>query len=239
MTFSNVHFILYRPQLSENIGACARALKNFNFKNLKIVLPRVSVPNEKIIATSVGAKDIVKNCKVYSKLEDAIKNVNYVIATTSRKRKKDLKYISIKDLKKLDFKKKIAFIFGPEASGLTNNEISYANYVIKLKTNPLFESLNISHSLIIFCYELFNILNKNLYKKKSNLKNKKITKKKLLNFINFLLKSLDNIGFLQPKDKKKNMIENLRSIFSKMELTEKEIRILSSIFGSLLKKKVN
>jgi len=64
MSFKNITFILHKPQLSENIGACARALKNFNFNNLSIVNPKPSFPNDKIIATSVGAKDIVKNINI-------------------------------------------------------------------------------------------------------------------------------------------------------------------------------
>ena len=65
MSLRNITFILHKPQLSENIGACARALKNFNFNNLLIVNPKPSFPNDKIIATSVGAKDVIKNAKVY------------------------------------------------------------------------------------------------------------------------------------------------------------------------------
>ena len=152
MSFSNVHFILFKPQLAENIGACARALKNFNFTKLKLVSPKTSFPNEKILATSVGAKDIIKSSKIYKNFEDAIKNVDCVIATSSRIRKKNYNYLSLSELKKIDFKKKIAIVFGPEASGLTNNELSYANYLIKLPTNNNFQSLNLSHCVILFCY---------------------------------------------------------------------------------------
>ena len=160
MSFSNVHFILFKPQLAENIGACARALKNFNFTKLKLVSPKISFPNEKILATSVDAKDIIKSSKIYKNFEDAIKDVDCVIATSSRIRKKNYKYLSLSELKKIDFKKKIAILFGPEASGLTNNELSYANYLIKLPTNNNFQSLNLSHCVIIFCYEIFKIINK-------------------------------------------------------------------------------
>ena len=58
MLFNNISFILHQPQLSENIGACARAIKNFNFKKLVIVKPKPIFPNDKILATSVGAKDL-------------------------------------------------------------------------------------------------------------------------------------------------------------------------------------
>ena len=65
MSFSNISFILNKPQLSENIGACARAIKNFNFEKLIVIDPKPSFPNDKITATSVGAKDIIKKCKRY------------------------------------------------------------------------------------------------------------------------------------------------------------------------------
>ena len=237
MSFSNVHFILFKPQLAENIGACARALKNFNFTKLKLVSPKTSFPNEKILATSVGAKDIIKSSKIYKNFEDAIKNVDCVIATSSRIRKKNYNYLSLSELKKIDFKKKIAIVFGPEASGLTNNELSYANYLIKLPTNNNFQSLNLSHCVILICYEIFKILNKKTNRFNSRYKSKPINKKNLNKFVNFLISSLDQIGFLQPDHKRKSMIQNLRIIFHKMNLSNKEMRLLLGIFSSLKDKK--
>ena len=237
MSFSNVQFILFKPQLAENIGACARALKNFNFTKLKLVSPKISFPNEKVYATSVGARDIIKSSKIYNNFEDAIKDVDCVIATSSRIRKKNYKYLSLSKLKKIDFKKKIAIIFGPEASGLTNNELSYANYLIKLPTNNNFQSLNLSHCVILFCYEIFKILNKKTNRFNSRYKSKPINKKNLNKFVNFLISSLDQIGFLQPNHKRKSMIQNLRTIFHKMNLSNKEMRLLLGIFSSLKDKK--
>jgi len=237
MSFSNVQFILFKPQLAENIGACARALKNFNFSKLKIVSPKISFPNEKVFATSVGAKDIINASKVYSNFEDAIKNTNCVIATSSRIRKKNYKHLSLDELRKINFKQKIAIVFGPEASGLTNNELSYANYVIKLPTSDKFQSLNLSHCVMLFCYEIFKILNKKNNRFNSRYKSKPINKKNLNKFVNFLISSLDQIGFLQPDHKRKSMIQNLRTIFHKMNLSNKEMRLLLGIFSSLKDKK--
>ena len=162
-----------------------------------------------------------------------------MIATTARVRNKNFKNISVKNLKDIDFSKKVAFIFGQESSGLSNKELSYANHVIKLPTNPKFESLNLSHSLIILCYELYKLLDYKNDKIYFSKKVKLVKKNDLIKLTNFLLNSLDKIGFFQPKEKKKSMIENIRSIFFKMNLSEKETRILSSILGSLIKKKVN
>ena len=112
MSFSNISFILHKPQLSENIGACARAIKNFNFNKLILVSPKPSFPNDKIIATSVGAKDIIKKTKVFNDIEPALKNIDYLVATTSRFRNKNVKHIQLNDLKKINLKKKVAFLFG-------------------------------------------------------------------------------------------------------------------------------
>ena len=92
---SSVTFILHKPQLSENIGASARAIKNFNFNKLTVINPKPLFPNDKIIATSVGAKEIIKNCKVYDNLELATKNIDYLIATSSRFRNKNIKHINL------------------------------------------------------------------------------------------------------------------------------------------------
>ena len=127
MIFNNISFILHKPQLSENIGSSARAIKNFNFKNLLIINPKPVFPNDKILATSVGAKNIIKNTKVFNNLEKSIANIDILIATSARFRNKNIKHISLDDLSKINFNKKIGFLFGPEASGLTNNEVSYAD----------------------------------------------------------------------------------------------------------------
>ncbi len=239
MSFSNVYFVLFKPQLAENIGSCARALKNFNFKNLSLISPKVDTLNKKVIATSVEAKDIIDSAQIYENFEDAIKGFECIIATSSRIRNKNFNYLSISDLEKINFKKKVAIVFGPESSGLSNNELSYANYVVKIPTNKNFQSINISHAVILFCYEIFKILNTKIIKFKSSYKNKKISKNELNNFVNFLVDSLDKIGFLQPKHKRKSMINNIRTIFHKMNLSDKEMRILLGIFSSLKDKKVD
>jgi len=101
MSKNNISFILHKPQLSENIGACARAIKNFNFKKLVLINPKPIFPNDKILATSVGAKDIIKKTKVYSNLERSLINTDILIATSARFRNKNIKHISLEDLKKI------------------------------------------------------------------------------------------------------------------------------------------
>ena len=90
-------FILVNPQLGENIGSCARALKNFGFSNLNIISPRDPWPNTKARMTSVGAFNIIKSAKIYNKVEDAVKKFDLIFATTARKRDVNKKHISRKN----------------------------------------------------------------------------------------------------------------------------------------------
>ena len=236
MSFNNISFILHQPQLSENIGACARSIKNFNFSKLVVVKPKPIFPNDKILATSVGAKNVIVNSKVYETLEAAVKKVDYVIATSARFRNKNIKHIKLDDLINIDFNKKVAFLFGSEASGLSNNEISYANYTMQIPTNPEFKSLNLSHSVIIIAHTVARIIKLKGSKYSKSKKVSLASKKDIQALTHLCISKLDQNNFFKPLEKKPIMLENLRSIFYKMELSEKETRILSSVFASLAKK---
>ena len=237
MSEKNITFILHKPQLSENIGACARAIKNFNFKKLVLINPKPTFPNDKILATSVGAKDIINQSKKHDNLEKALGKIDILIATSARFRNKNIKHISLEDLKKINFKKRVGFLFVSEASGLSNNEVSYANYTLQIPTNPDFKSLNLSHSLIIIAQYVASLIKlKNIPFKKSK-KVKSASKKQIQSMLGLCIKNLDEINFFRPKEKRPKMLENLRNIFYKMDLSDKETRILSGVFASLGKKR--
>ncbi len=237
MSVNNISFILHKPQLSENIGACARGMKNFNFQKLVVIDPKPIFPNDKIIATSVGAKNIINKTKSYENLEKSLKNIDIVIATSARFRNKNIKHIQLEDLKKINYKKKVAFLFGSEASGLSNNEISYANYTLQIPTNPDFKSLNLSHSLIIIAQYVSSILNSKVSSFNKSNKVKSASKKEIVAMANLCIQNLEEINFFKSKEKKPIMLENLRNIFYRMELSTKETRILSGVFASLGKKR--
>ena len=237
MSKNNISFILHKPQLSENIGSCARAIKNFDFNKLIVINPKPIFPNDKILATSVGAKDIINNSKIYDNLEKALSKIDIVIATSARFRNKNIKHINLDDLNKINFKKKIGFLFGSEASGLSNNEISYANYTLQIPTNNKFKSLNLSHSLIIIAQYVANVIKLNRTPFKKSKKIKSASKKEIQSMLSLCIQNLDEINFFRPKEKRAKMLENLRNIFYKMDLSDKETRILSGVFASLGKKR--
>ena len=99
-------FILVKPQLGENIGACARSMKNFGFSKLHIVSPKINFPNHKAKATSVGAFDIINKAKVFNDTNEAISDFDIVISLSARKRDINKRHISLEEFGNLKKKKK-------------------------------------------------------------------------------------------------------------------------------------
>jgi len=233
-------FILVKPQLGENIGACARSMKNFGFTKLHIVSPKINFPNHKAKATSVGAFDIINKAKVFNETNEAISNFDIIVSLSARRRDINKRHISLNDFVKLLKKNKnsnYGLMFGPEASGLSNKDLSFSNYVLQIPTSPKFKSLNLSHSLTIICYEIFKVFNEKLFKKKST--NIKISSKSKINsLIKHLLGLLDEKEFFLPKEKKHSMILNINNLIYRLEPNDKELRILASIISALSKKNI-
>ena len=234
-------FILVNPQLGENIGACARSLKNFGFSKLHIVSPKQSWPNNKAKATSVGAYDVIKKAKIYNNTYDAIKDFNIVISLSARKRDINKKHISINQFLKIIKSKKntkFGLMFGPEASGLSNDDLSLSNFVLRIPTSNKFKSLNLSHSLTVISYEIFKLMNFNKFDK--NAKNIKISSKsKISSLVLHLKRLLEKKGFFIPAEKKHSMLMNINNLIYRLEPNDKELRVLASIISSLSKKNIN
>ncbi|MFM8244656.1 MAG: RNA methyltransferase [Candidatus Fonsibacter sp.] len=244
INFGNIFFILVKPQMGENIGASARVIKNFRFENFRIVKPRDKWPNKKAISTSVGAKDLVHNSKIYKDVNSAVKDLHVVFGTTSRIRSINKINLSLKQaikiiIKNLKNNKKIGLLFGSEASGLSNEDLVNANYLMNIPTNKNFSSLNLSHAIAIIAYELFSSLVKKNLNTKTLYRSSLASKKELNNFLKFLIKRLEIIGFLKPKEKKTIMIQNIKNTFQKSSLSSQEIRTLLGIVSSLIKYKGN
>ena len=231
-------FILVKTQLGENIGACARSMKNFGFSKLHIVSPKINFPNHKTKVTSVGAYDIINKAKVFDNVEKAIEPFNLVIALSARRRDINKRHISLNNFQNIIKKRQnlnIGFMFGPEASGLSNQDLSFSNFIMQIPTSPKFKSLNLSHSLTIICFEIFKLMNENKLKK-DNYNLKVSSKSKVSAIVRHLVFLLENKGFFSPLEKKHSMLLNINNLIYKLEPNDKELRILASIISSLSKK---
>ena len=207
----------------------ARGMDNFGLSKLYLVNPREGWPNKKAENSAKHAKSIIKKVKTFTNLEEATSKFNLVIATTNRQRFLTKKtYNNFNALsKKFNHFKKIAILFGPENSGLSNQDLRFANDIYTIKTAKLNKSLNLSHAVSLISFEIFSLkLKSSKLQKKYEKTVEKVTKSELSSFINVLIDDLENRGFFNPPEKKDSMIDNIYSIYNKMALTKKEINML-------------
>ena len=231
-------FILVKPQLGENIGACARSMKNFGFSNLNIVSPKFAFPNHKTRVTAVGAFNVINRAKVFNTTLDAVDKFDIVISLSARRRDINKKHITMKDFLHILKKKrntKIGLMFGPEASGLSNADLSFSNYILQIPTSKKFKSLNLSHSVTLICYEIFKSIKNNTFNKIGK-KIKISSKSNVSLLVNHLIKLLEKKYFFLPSEKKQSMILNINNLIYRLEPNDKELRILASIISTLSKK---
>lgn len=212
----------------------ARAMENFGLSKLSIVNPRDGWPSKKAESSAKHAEKIINRAKVYESLENAVSKYDLVIATSNRKRfltKKTFYSFNTLQRKIRDFKK-TAILFGPENSGLSNQDIRLANFLFTIPTYNTNKSLNLSHAVSVMSYELFKSNNAS-FKNISTSNIDKVSKLEFSNFINVLVKDLDSRGFFKPIEKKISMIDNIYSIYNKTDLSRKELRMLWGIHKKL------
>lgn len=226
--------ILTEPQMGENIGAAARAMFNFGLTDLRLVSPRDGWPNVEAECNASGALE--ENCvsvQVFENLEDAISDLHFVLATTARSR--DLvKTVYTPSSAAREFRGnglKSAIVFGEERAGLTNDHITLCNGIITIPTNPDFSSLNLGQSVLLACWEWFNA------EEQAAPQNENVPaeKEKLTEFLNRLENELDAADFFKSEGLKPTMIRNIRSIFTRNDLTDQEVRTLHGILSAFTK----
>ena len=226
--------VLVNTQLPENLGATARCMLNFQFEKLRVINPKFSLNNEKILPICAGADRVIKKVKIYENFSDSIKDFNYVIATSNRVRSQKKDEISFRKLKEIILKNyKVAIVFGPEKSGLDNEDLSLCDYTIKINSNQKFSSLNLSHAVAIVCYNLFTLLLKKGDSNKEKLVENIAKKNELLSFYKILEETLDKSNFFNVKERKKITFQKIKNIFCKYKLSSEEVRTLISIFKKI------
>ncbi|MFT3986993.1 RNA methyltransferase [Aestuariivirga sp.] len=241
--------ILVNPQLGENIGTAARAMANFGIHELRLVEPRDGWPNEKALTSSSGAHWIIEKASVHGTLEDALKDVNFVYATTARPRGMIKEVITPEqagdDMRaRVGRGERVAILFGRERWGLNNDEVSLADVIVTAPVNPAFASINIAQAVLLMGYEWYKDQAETLGQQTPELAalegpglqtpdTRLATKEELYGFFGHLERELDEAGFFKTEDKKPGMMRNIRNIYSRAGLTEQEVRSLRGMVASL------
>ena len=230
--------VLVEPQLGENIGMVARAMANFGLSELRLVNPRDGWPNEKAIAAASRADHVIDSTQVFATLEEAIADVNHVMATTARHRDM-IKPVLPPDKaahalhEKINANQQCAILFGRERWGLENEEIALADTLVTFPVNPAFASLNIAQAVLLMSYEWM----------RGSVGVDEIEclspapipaeKQSLVRLLEHLEAALEDAHYFYPPARAEKMRLNLRSLFANSQLQEEEIHSLHGMIAAL------
>lgn len=235
--------VLVEPQMGENIGACARAMLNCGLTDLRLVRPRDGWPNEKAWASASGADQVLDAAKLCGSTAEAVADLNVVYATTVRTRGMIQEFVTprlaaqqLREHYRADHA--VGVMFGPERSGLTNDDLTFAEKLISVPLNPSFASLNLAQAVLLIGYEWFQT--GDVLPPEEQLhtgQTRPATKAELVNFFEHLEGALDKTGFFTTLEKRPSMVRTLRNALERMRMTEQEVRTFHGVVAALSGKK--
>lgn len=231
-------FVLVRPQLAENVGTAARAMMNCAVADLRLVTPREDWLSEKAIAAASGAESVLRAARAYDSTEAALADCHRVLATTARRR--DL----IKPMMTprhaagvmragISGGQRVAVMFGPERTGLENDDVALADAIVEVPLNPAHASLNLAQAVLLVGYEWFQAGVDRAPEELVTNGAEPADHAMLMTFFRHLEAELDACGFLRNADKRPGMIRNLRALFLRAQLTVPEVRTLHGVVKEL------
>jgi len=229
-----IKIILKDTQLAQNVGMVARVMLNFKLNNLILINPR---DNDVLInahPASCDALDFI-DTKIYDSLPQILDDTNIIYAFSARKRYLKIPQISIYDMFNEEFFKaeNKGILFGGEKNGLSNEDISYANYLVYIPTNDDFPSLNLAQGVGLFAYEVSKYMDKN----KVNYEgcddkaeqNNQLSLAKLNFFYHDLFDKLTKQNFFANEQRADITKMNIKALYSKLNLSSQEIDTLIAI----------
>lgn len=231
--------ILIRPQLGENIGKSARAMYNFGLTDLRLVAPRDGWPNPDAGPSAAGAGMLIDTAKVYDTVEEAVADCTHVYATTIRDRNMPKPIVTpgeaANQMKALiGAGERPAIMFGPERSGMTNDDVALADTVLTIPVNPDYGSLNLAQAVILVAYEFHRESDETpayLPSHPEGIANKE----ELVGLMEHLEAELDATRFFRSEDRRGPQRRTLRNLLHNAEFSTQEIRTLRGVVKALAK----
>ena len=233
-------FVLVRPQMGENIGAAARAMWNFGLDRMRIVSPRDGWPNPAAVAMSSGAGRLLDAAMLTDTLAQALGEAHYSFATTARPR--DLtkpvftpEAAMTEAAVRIGRGERVAFVFGPERAGLENDDIAQASAIVSVPVNPAFPSLNLAQCVLLCAYEWQRAKQQTAPVVTEMAGTDWASTLEMDHLARHFEERLDEAGFFFPETKAQGMKTNLRNLWSRLPLTDADVRLLHGILRQLVR----
>ncbi|MFO1258688.1 MAG: RNA methyltransferase [Gammaproteobacteria bacterium] len=233
-----IRIVLVEPSHPGNIGATARAMKTMGLMRLYLVNP-LRFPDEEAVVRAGRAVEILDNAVICSNLNHALFDCGLVFGTSARDRALNWPAMSpegaAQKTSNVLGSTDVAFVFGRERTGLTNEELAACHIQINIPTNPDYPSLNLASAVQIVTYEIYKQLNRE--KRISTAKESVAlaTSQEIASFYDHLEKTLIEVEFLDPA-LPKHLMARLKRLFGKAELEQQEVNILRGILTAVRRK---
>jgi len=233
--------ILSHPQMGENVGAAARAMKNFGLSELILIAPKFEWPNDRAQILASGAADILKSAKLYPTAAEALAPFNLVLATTARDRD-ILKEIHTPEAaaRRLRVSSQAgahtAILFGGERAGLDNNEMSLCDAVITIPTAE-FSSLNLGQAVLLLGYEWLKSADTTAPVRTRSTIAVPATRTELTGLFEHLERELEAAQYFFPPAKRETMVRNIRAMIMRSGLSDQEARTIRGMIVALVRNK--
>src|SRR5689334_837196 len=233
--------ILSHTQMGENVGASARAMKNFGLSELILIAPKMEWPNDRAQMLASGAGDILENAKLFATAAEALAPFNLVLATPARDRD-ILKEIHTPEAAARRLRAasqagaRTAILFGGERAGLDNEEMSLCDAVITIPTAE-FSSLNLGQAVLLLGYEWLKSADATPAVRTRSTIAVPATRAELVGLFEHLERELDAAEFLFPPAKRETMIGNIRAMIVLSGLSDQEARTLRGMVVALVRNK--
>jgi len=228
--------ILVRPQLGENIGTAARAMLNCGLMDLRIVAPRDGWPNVKALKAASGADAVIGRVRLFDTVAEAVAELNMVYATTARGREMVKPVLTARKAAanmRQNTATKAGILFGPERSGLENDDVVFADAIIEVPLNPAFASLNLAQAVLIASYEWYSASCETVPERLPTGRNSAARKEEVLSFFNMIEGELASRGFYPTPAMRPKMTRNMRNLFMRLNLSQQDVQSLYGIVKTL------
>jgi tRNA/rRNA methyltransferase len=236
-SFSSPVIILVEPQMGENIGAAARAMLNCGLTRMRIVRPRDGWPNPKALANASGADAVIEAAELFDSTSAAIADLNYVLATTARQRdmvKTILTPEAAADELHLRSRagQGCGILFGPERTGLVNDDIPLSDAIVTIPVNPDFASLNLAQGVLLIGYCWWRS-RMEIEERRFESGSRPANKAEIENLFLRLEESLEAGGFYTTEAQRPTMVRNMRNMLQRAQMTEQEVRTFHGVIVAL------
>jgi tRNA/rRNA methyltransferase len=230
--------VLVRPQLGENVGAAARAMLNFGLKDLRLVRPQCGWPNVKAVQSASGATEVLNRLRVFERVADATGDLQRLYATTARARELAKRVVTAAEGARearaaLRRGERAGILFGPERTGLSNDDLIYADAVVSIPVNPDFFSLNLAQAVLLVAYEWFQSAGMVIGSPAAPPAGRPAAKGELEQLLEHLIAELDRVDFFRAADRRASMSRALRLIGARAELREPDVHLLRGVIKEL------